>query len=156
MALKGILTKGAKFAIGHYATPGDPSSTAPTTFVEIANILRMPSLGGEVEKVEVTTLADASHQYIPGLREYGDMEFTMLYDNSDDNSNYRVVQALGSEIVRCRVELGDKPLGGVHGTQFEFDGILTASINEQEPNQALQFAVRCALQSDIELKSNPV
>ena len=156
MATKGILTKGAKFGIGHYSTPGDPTSNPPTSFVEIANILRMPSLGGEVEKVEVTTLADASHQYIPGLREYGDMEFTLLYDNSDTVANYRVLQSLGTEIVRCQVELGDKPIAGLHGTIFEFDAILTVSINEQEPNQALQFALRCALQSDISLVSNPL
>lgn len=146
---KGILTKGAKLEIAHY------SGTTVGTYSEVANILRMPSLGGEQEKVEVTTLADGSHQYIPGLKEYGDMEFTLLYDNEEATSNYRVLAALGTEVMRCRVELGDKPLSGTHGTQFEFDAILTPSIDEQEPGAALQFTLSCALQSDIEKTADP-
>lgn len=146
---KGILTKGAMLSIAHY------SGTTVGTFEEVANILRMPSLGGDVEKVEVTTLKDSSHQYIPGLREYGDMEFTLLFDNEEATANYRVLSALGDEVMRCRVELGDIPLNGSHGTQFEFDAILTPSVDEQEPNQAIQFTLKCALQSDIELTANP-
>lgn len=154
MATKGIRTDGAKFSFGHYATPGVPSPTKPTTLTEVYNILRMPSLGGEVQKIEVTTLADTSIQYIPGLRDYGDMQFTLLFDNSDGDANYRVLEALGTEIVWCVVELGDKLLG-TKGTTFGFDAILTPSVDEQEPNQAIQFTLTCALQSDIEKLSDP-
>ena len=155
MAHKGLLTKGAKFNFGHFTTPGNPESGNPTTFTEIANVLKMPSLGGDVEKVEVTTLADAAHQYIPGLIEYGDLEFQLLFDNETGTSNYRVVKSLADECVRVQVELGDKPLSGTHGTQFEFNAILTASLDEMEPGQAMTFTVKCALQSDIEATADP-
>ena len=146
---KGILTKGAKLEIAHYATPGD-QSTNPGAYTEVANVLRMPSLGGEQERVEVTTLADSAHMYINGLIEYGELEFQLLYDNEEATSNYRVIKALGDEVVSVRVELGDKPLTGSHGTQFTFAAQLNASIDEQEPGQALTFTTRAMLQSDID------
>ena len=153
----GILTKGAKLEIGHFPTAGDPTSGEPTSYAEVFNIQRMPSLGGEVEQVETTTLADAQHTYINGLIEYGQLEFTLLYDNDDATSNYRVLRALqdSGEIVRCRVELGDKKPAGTHGTQFKFDAMLNASIDEQEPNAAITFTCRAMLQSEIELVANP-
>lgn len=146
---KGILTKGAKLEFAHFSTPGD-ASTAPGTYEEVANVLRMPSLGGEQERVEVTTLADSAHMYINGLIEYGELEFQLLYDNEEATSNYRVLKALGDEVVSVRVTLGDVPIGGTHGTQFVFAAQLNASIDEQEPGQALTFTTRAMLQSDIE------
>ena len=150
----GILTKGAELSIAHFTPVGDPSGTVGS-FSEVFNIMRMPSLGGEKERVETTTLKDAAHTYIAGLIEYGELEFQLLYDNDDAVSNYRVLAGLGDEIVRCRVELGDKKPTGNNGTIFEFDAQLSASIDEQEPNQAITFTCRAMLQSDIELKSNP-
>lgn len=154
MAHKGLLTKGAKLKIAHFTPAGDTSGTVGA-FSEVFNVLKMPSLGGDVEKVEVTTLADSAHQYIPGLIEYGDLEFQLLFDNEDANANYRVVKGLGDECVRVQVELGDTPLSGTHGTQFEFNAILTASLDEMEPGQAMTFTVKCALQSDIEATADP-
>ena len=154
MAHKGLLTKGAKLNIAHFTPAGDPDGTVGD-FSEVFNVLKMPSLGGDVEKVEVTTLADSAHQYIPGLIEYGDLEFQLLWDNETNGANYRVISGLADECVRVQVELGDKPLSGTHGTQFEFNAILTASLDEMEPGQAMTFTMKCALQSDIELKANP-
>ena len=68
MATKGIRTDGAKFSFAHFTPAGDPTGTVGA-FTEVYNITRMPSLGGEVQKIEVTTLADTSIQYIPGLRD---------------------------------------------------------------------------------------
>ena len=150
----GILTKGAELRIAHFTPAGDPTGSVGT-FQEVFNVQRMPSLGGETEQVETTTLKDAQHTYINGLIEYGSLEFTLLYDNDDATSNYRVLKGLGDEIVRCEVELGDKKVSGTKGTIFKFDAMLNASIDEQEPNQALTFTCRAMLQSEIELVSNP-
>ena len=149
MAHKGILTKGAKFSFGHFQTPGDPGSGAPSSYTEIANVLRLPSLGGTPDTVEVTTLADSAHQYILGLIEYGELEAQLLWDNEDNAANYRLVKELGDEVVSVQIELGDKPLTGTHGTQFTFAAQLSASLDEQEPNNALTWTCRMALQSEI-------
>ena len=50
-------------------------------FVELTNLQEIPDLGGEVEAIEVTTLADAAHKYTDGLINYGDsLAFKFLYE----------------------------------------------------------------------------
>lgn len=49
--------------------------------VELTNLQEIPDLGGEVEAIEITTLADAAHMYTDGLKNYGDsLEFKFLYE----------------------------------------------------------------------------
>ena len=142
MAHKGILSKGIKFYTATY------SGTTLGTYSEVTNLQAIPSLGGQKDKVEVTTLADTAHQYINGLIEYGDLDFKFLYDNSGNTANYRVIKTLGEDtVVGVKVELPDT-------TTFTFDAMLSASIDEAEPNQALTFTVRAALQSAITV-TNP-
>jgi hypothetical protein len=52
-------------------------------FVALTNLQEIPDLGGEVEAIEITTLADAAHVYTDGLKNYGDsLEFKFLYDGA--------------------------------------------------------------------------
>ena len=52
-------------------------------FIELTNLQEIPDLGGEVEAIEITTLADAAHTYTDGLKNYGDsLAFKFLYDGS--------------------------------------------------------------------------
>lgn len=47
----------------------------------LSNLLEIPDLGGSVEAIEITTLADAAHKYTDGLKNYGDsLEFKFLYE----------------------------------------------------------------------------
>ena len=47
----------------------------------LTNLMEIPELGGEVEAVEVTTLADGAHKYIDGIKNYGDsLAFKFLYE----------------------------------------------------------------------------
>ena len=49
-------------------------------FVDLTDLQEIPNLGGEVESVEITTLADAAHRYEEGLISYGDtLSFKFLY-----------------------------------------------------------------------------
>lgn len=49
-------------------------------FVDLTDLQEIPDLGGEVESVEITTLADAAHRYEEGLISYGDtLSFKFLY-----------------------------------------------------------------------------
>ena len=145
MAKKGIVSKGIKFYYATYSTGATPTLGS---YNEVLNLQAIPSLGGQKDKVEVTTLADEAHQYINGLIEYGDLDFRFLYDNSASTSNYRVIKGLGEDtVVGVKVELPDT-------TTFTFDAMLSASIDEAEPNQALTFTVRAALQSAITV-TNP-
>lgn len=54
-----------------------------SSYVELTNLQEIPDLGGEVEAIEITTLADAAHMYTDGLKNYGDsLAFKFLYDKA--------------------------------------------------------------------------
>ena len=50
-------------------------------FKELTNLQEIPDLGGDVESIEITTLADASRKHCDGLINYGDsLAFKFLYE----------------------------------------------------------------------------
>ena len=52
-------------------------------FIELTNLQEIPELGGDSEKLEITTLADAAHMYTDGIKSYGDsLAFTFLYETA--------------------------------------------------------------------------
>lgn len=70
--MAGILSKGIKL-----------SYKKDQAFVELTNLQEIPDLGGDVESVEVTTLADGAHKYIDGIKNYGDsLGFKFLYEGT--------------------------------------------------------------------------
>ncbi len=119
------------------------------TYVEIPNLQECPELGGAAEKVDVTTLADANYKYINGIKDFGDLAFKFLYDNSAETSNYRVVRGLeeAGEVVEWKVTFPD-------GTAFAFSGEASTTIDGAAVNAALTFTLNITLNSDI-VVSNP-
>ena len=52
-------------------------------FIELTNLQEIPELGGDVEAIEITTLADAAHTYTDGIKSYGDsLAFKFLYETA--------------------------------------------------------------------------
>ena len=50
---------------------------------ELTNLQEIPELGGDVEAIEITTLADKAHVYTDGLLNYGDsLGFIFLYEKT--------------------------------------------------------------------------
>ena len=118
-------------------------------YVEIANLQECPELGGTAEKVEVTTLADGNKKYINGIKDFGDLAFKFLYDNSTTTSNYRVVRGLeeAGNVVEWKVTFPDN-------TEFVFSGEVTTAIDSASVNNALTFTANITLNSDI-VVTNP-
>ena len=55
--------------------------TGEGEFIALTNLQEIAELGGEVEAIEITTLADKAHKYTDGLISYGDnLAFKFLYD----------------------------------------------------------------------------
>lgn len=113
-------------------------------FVELTDLQEIPELGGTVEKVEVTTLADASKRYINGIKDYGDLAFKFLYDNSTATSSYRVLDGLeaAGEATEFQVELPDK-------TTFTFTAFVSTILDGAGVNAPLTFTANLALNSEI-------
>ena len=52
-------------------------------FIALTNLQEIPDLGGDVEAIEITTLADAAHTYTDGIKNYGDsLAFKFLYESA--------------------------------------------------------------------------
>ncbi|OMF54679.1 phage tail protein [Paenibacillus rhizosphaerae] len=119
------------------------------TFTEVPLLMEVPELGGDPEKVEVTTLKDAVKKYIPGVRDLGDLAFKFLYDNAGADSNYRVLRALqeNNTLATFQVEYPD-------GTSHQFDAYVSVKMDAGAVNAALTFTCNMSLQSDITV-TNP-
>lgn len=115
-----------------------------TTLTEIANVLDIPEMGGKPEKIDVTVLTDTLKKGIFGVKDMGDLEFSLLFDNSAATSNYRVLKAL--EVAKTLVSF---EIAYPDGTKQAFDAFINVGMNAAKVNEALTFKMSCALQSDI-------
>lgn len=144
--MAGILSKDIKFSVAEY------TGTTVGSYTEVDNLQEIPSLGGTPDKIEVTVLKDEAKHYINGLKDYGDLAFKFLYDNSGTTSNYRVLKDLEGEKVSVKIELPDAVTASTGtGTTFIFDAYLTTSLDGVGTNSALTFTCNAALQSDIDV-----
>ena len=120
------------------------------SFIEIPYLMEVPELGGAPEKIEVTTLSDTVKKFIPGIKDYGDLVFKFLYDNSGDTANYRVLKGLedSGKAATFQLQYPDN-------TAHEFDAVPSVKMDSGAINGALTFSVTMMLQSDIAV-TNPV
>lgn len=112
---------------------------------QVKDLQEFPDLGGAADQVEVTTLADGARMYINGIKDYGSLEFTFLYDHRNgENSNYRVLRAAeeDGEVHEVEVKFPD-------GAKFAFDGMISTTISGAGVNAAIQFRANVNLCSDI-------
>lgn len=86
----------------------------------LTNLQEIPDLGGEVEAIEITTLADAAHMYTDGLKNYGDsLEFKFLYEETQ----FMTLNEL-KDSQNWKVELPDGETCAFGGTcSVKFDGV---------------------------------
>ena len=107
----------------------------------VSGLTDIPDMGATPEKIDVTTLADDCRQYINGIKDFGDLEFTFIYESGEDG-NYAKLAALEGE-QKCIVSFPD-------GTQFMFYGEISLKIVGVGVNAAITFTMSVALSSDIE------
>ena len=99
-------------------------------FVELTNLQEIPELGGEVEAIEITTLADSAHMYTDGIKNYGDsLAFKFLYESTQ----FEALNALtGSQ--EWEVALPD-------GTTCGFAGSCSVKLDGVGVNAALTYTL---------------
>lgn len=99
-------------------------------FVALTNLQEIPELGGEVEAIEITTLADAAHMYTDGIKNYGDsLAFKFLYESEQ----FTALNALtGTQ--EWQVELPD-------GATCTFSGTCSARLDGVGVNAALTYTL---------------
>ena len=107
----------------------------------VSGLTDIPDMGATPEKLDVTTLADASRQYIEGIKDYGDLEFTFIYESGADG-NYAKLAALEGQ-QDCAVTFPD-------GSKFTFSGEISLRIVGVGVNAVITFVMAVALSSDID------
>ena len=123
-----ILSKGIKLSY---------SSTGTESYTDLTDLLEIPSLGGSVDKVDVTTLADASKKYINGIKDYGDLPFKFNYAKEQFNTLNGLT---GS--VNFKVTLPDT-------TTATFSGEPSVSLEGVGVGAAMTYTLNISLDSDI-------
>ena len=111
----------------------------------IAGLQSIPSLGGEPERVDVTTLADMERRYITGIKDYGELEFTFLYiaGEGSADSNYATAkdhEGDTSQTITLTLRTG---------VTFSIPGTVAVSLNEANINEAYTFTITIGLTGDI-------
>lgn len=126
----GFLSKGITLKMGAVALP---------------NLQEIPELGGTVEKVEVTTLADGAKRYISGIKDYGDLSFKFLYDTDDSASSFKVLKVAeeAGTVGAFTVEFPD-------GTTCAFQASVNVRLDSAGVNAPLTFTADLSLNSDMD------
>ena len=122
-----VISKGIKLS---YKTDGD--------FIELTNLQEIPELGGDTDKIEITTLADAAHKYTNGIKNYGDsIGFKFLYEKAQ----FIALNGITSEC-EWKVELPDK-------TAYSFKGVPSVKLDGVGVNVALTYTLNIAPTSEM-------
>ena len=124
-----ILSKGIKLSY---------SSTGTDSYTDLTDLLEIPSLGGSIDKVDVTTLADTSKKYINGIKDYGDLAFKFNYAKEQ----FTTLNGLTGSI-NFKVTLPDT-------TTATFSGEPSVSLEGVGVGAAMTYTLNISLDSDIE------
>lgn len=104
----------------------------------LTNLQEIPELGGEVEAIEITTLADAAHMYVDGIKNYGDsLAFKFLYEDEQ----FSTLNGL-KDSQNWKVELPD-------GTTCSFGGTCSVKLDGVGVNAALTYTLSIKPNSEM-------
>lgn len=140
-----LLSKGTKL---QYA------DTKAGTYKTLYGLQSTPDMGGDPEKVDVTNLADGSKRYIPGVKDYGDLDFTFFYNDDDDNpavseadvsTSYSTLRALQKSNSTAWFKLLYPD-----GTGYQWSSKVSVKRSAAEVNAALKFTLRSTPLTELE------
>lgn len=120
-----VISKGIKLSY-----KGDETGV---DFIALTNLQEIPELGGDVDKIEITTLADEAHMYTNGIKNYGDsITFKFLYEKEQ----FTLLNGLKDEQA-WKVELSD-------ATSCTFNGVPSVKLDAVGVNAALTYSLNIA------------
>lgn len=103
------------------------------SFVELTNLFEIPELGGDVDKIEVTTLASEAHEYTNGIKNYGD---TIAFKFYYEKTQFTTLSGLSGGC-EWKVELPD-------GLTYTFSGVPSVKLDGVSCNAALTYSLNIA------------
>lgn len=127
-----VISYGIKLS---YKTKG-----ATGEFIELLDLYEIPELGGDVDKIEVTTLADAAHTYTNGLLNYGD-SITFKFYVVEGAEQFKTLSALTDEC-DWKCELPE-------GIAYTFSGTPSIKLDGVSYNNPLTYSLNIAPTSEM-------
>lgn len=122
-----VISKGIKLS---YKQSGE--------FVALTNLFEIPELGGDVDKIEITNLESAAHEYTNGIKNYGDsIAFKFYYEKEQ----FGTLNNLKTEC-EWKVELPDN-------TSYTFSGMPSVKLDGASYNVALTYSLNIAPTSEM-------
>lgn len=103
------------------------------TYTELTNLYEIPELGGDVDKIEITTLASEAHEYTNGIKNYGD---TIAFKFYYEKTQFTTLNGL-TDGCDWKVELPD-------GTSYSFSGTPSVKLDGVSYNAALTYSLNIA------------
>ena len=103
------------------------------SFVELTNLFEIPELGGDEDKIEVTTLASEAHEYTNGIKNYGD---TVAFKFYYEKTQFTTLSGLSGGC-EWKVELPD-------GLTYTFSGVPSVKLDGVSYNAALTYSLNIA------------
>lgn len=108
-------------------------------YTVLTNLQSIPELGGESEKIEITTLADAAHVYTEGIKNYGDsITFKFLYEGNQ----FFTLDSI-TDSVCWRVSLPDEQL------ECNFNGKPSVKLDGVGTNAVLTYSLSITPDSEL-------
>lgn len=134
---------------------GTSSGSPPTTtYNKLLDVKTFPNMGGDKERIDVTTLSDLSRVYIDGIEDPDELEFTANYSKTD----LATLDALEGTETEFALWIGGTVSGttvtptGANG-KFTFKGYLNAYLSGGGVNEALEMTIKINLSSPITVES---
>ena len=121
--MAGVLSKGISLSYGEN---------------KLTNLMEIPELGGDSEAVEITTLDDAAHMYMDGIKNYGDsLAFKFLYEEAQ----FTTLNGL-KDSQTWKVELPE-------GASCSFGGTCSIKLDGAGVNAALTYTLSIKPNSEM-------
>lgn len=116
------------------------------SFTKLEGLKEIPEMGSDPEKVENTTLDDTTKQYEMGIGDPGDIVYKFKYDNTSENSPYRLMRAAqeAGTVLDFQETLKD-------GTVTAFSGQVNVKRTGGGVNGVIEFDLSIALSSGLEI-----
>lgn len=123
------------------------------TYTKLIDIVDMPDIGEDNDELEITTLSDYQHRFMPGIKGSGSMDFTVNYEYS----TFKAITALERQELDLAIwmgfsgDSGNEVPDGSDG-KWSFSGYVSIRKNGQGVGDAPQATVKVTPSSVIKFE----
>ena len=104
------------------------------TFEKLVDITEYQDLGGEKEKLDVTTLSDKKKRTINGIEDTGDLNFKSWYEKADYQKLLAIQES--GKVETYQIWFGEEGIDG----KWEWSGVMAVYPNSGSSNNAREMS----------------